>query len=260
MALIEPAVNPYDVKLGRLKDRREGFEGKDKKLARNKQRIQNTKAKSYLWNQANPPDVGLPSDAASISQKAGATQTYSNAVSSNAAQVAAKKNNYGFGGDTSNPYSQAAMLQKSYDQNRAGTLNSSAAAGQLYAGSMQNAQDANLSNLEAANSSLYGKYQDDITLLADKLLLAEGNKNEAILGADEGAITRASAVDAPDEGPEPSEVGDFTRSKMKKYLELRKAGKDKKADAIRTQLKELDAWSQADVKKLRENLRDKGKL
>ena len=260
MALVEPEVNPYETRLGRLKDRRAGFEGEEKKLARNKRRTQSTKAKSYLWDQANPGEVGLPSDATSIGQKAGVNQAYANSVSGNAAAVAAKKNNYGFGGDTTNPYSQAAMLQKSYDQNRARTLNSSASAGQLYAGSMQTAQDANLSNLEASNSALYGKYQDEIAVLADDLLTAGTDKDTGLLGADEGAIARAADEPAPDEGPEPAEVKQFRRNKMKKYLELRKAGKDKKADAIRTQLKELDTWSRDDVKKLRENLRDKGKL
>lgn len=43
--------------------------------------------------------------------------------------------------DTSNPYSRAALLQKSYDQNRAGATTSMASRGQLYSGAHQNAQN-----------------------------------------------------------------------------------------------------------------------
>ncbi len=43
--------------------------------------------------------------------------------------------------DASNPYSQAAMYARQYDQARTGNTNSYAARGQLYAGSLQNAQN-----------------------------------------------------------------------------------------------------------------------
>lgn len=45
--------------------------------------------------------------------------------------------------DPTNPYSQAAMLKRNYDQSRTGTTTNYAARGQLYAGSLQNAQDEN---------------------------------------------------------------------------------------------------------------------
>jgi hypothetical protein len=43
--------------------------------------------------------------------------------------------------DPTNPYSQAAMLKRNYDQARTGNTNSYAARGQLYSGALQNAQD-----------------------------------------------------------------------------------------------------------------------
>lgn len=45
--------------------------------------------------------------------------------------------------DPTNPYSQAAMLKRNYDEARTGTTTNYAARGQLYAGSLQNAQDDN---------------------------------------------------------------------------------------------------------------------
>lgn len=44
----------------------------------------------------------------------------------------------------SNPYSRAALLQQSYNNQRRGTTNSYASAGQLYSGALQNAQEENL--------------------------------------------------------------------------------------------------------------------
>jgi hypothetical protein len=43
--------------------------------------------------------------------------------------------------DPTNPYSQAAMLKRSYDQAQTGNTNSYAARGQLYSGALQNAQN-----------------------------------------------------------------------------------------------------------------------
>jgi hypothetical protein len=54
--------------------------------------------------------------------------------------------------DPNNPYSQAALLRKRYQQAQTGNTNSYAARGQLYAGSLQNAQNATTdSNNQAEN-------------------------------------------------------------------------------------------------------------
>ena len=45
----------------------------------------------------------------------------------------------GFQVDPNNPFSRAALLQRSYDQAQRGTTNSMAAQGQLYSGALQNA-------------------------------------------------------------------------------------------------------------------------
>lgn len=54
--------------------------------------------------------------------------------------------NEGVGGsltvNPNDPFSKAALLQRTYDQRRTGNTNSYAARGQLYSGALQNAQDA----------------------------------------------------------------------------------------------------------------------
>lgn len=60
-----------------------------------------------------------------------------------------------FGGDiASNPYSRAAMLQRSYNQNQRASLNTMASRGQLYSGATQNQANANVSNYGSAYDAL----------------------------------------------------------------------------------------------------------
>ena len=69
--------------------------------------------------------------------------------------------------DLSNPYSQAMMLQRSWEQGQRGTQNSMAAAGQLYSGARKNAitegnfqYERNRSNLQTSAQRGY----EDLTL------------------------------------------------------------------------------------------------
>ena len=66
-----------------------------------------------------------------------------------------------FADAATNPYSRAAQLQKSYEQAQRGNLNSSAAAGQLYAGSFQNARQATRADLDQKMDSLWKDYNAD---------------------------------------------------------------------------------------------------
>ena len=56
--------------------------------------------------------------------------------------------------DPNNPYSQAALLRKNYQQAKTGNTNSYAASGQLYAGSLQNAQDKATGDFNQADNNL----------------------------------------------------------------------------------------------------------
>lgn len=58
------------------------------------------------------------------------------------------------GGAAYNPYSQAAVLQRSYDNTKRGTTNSYAAQGQLYSGALKNAQATNAYNFNVSSDAL----------------------------------------------------------------------------------------------------------
>jgi hypothetical protein len=65
--------------------------------------------------------------------------------------------NEGAGGalnfDPNNPFSKAALLKKTYDQNRASTRQSLSAGGQMYSGAFQNAQDlVNRNELQSSDA------------------------------------------------------------------------------------------------------------
>ena len=56
--------------------------------------------------------------------------------------------------DPNNPFSKAALLKKNYDQQQAGTQNSMAARGQLYAGSLRNQTASNEFGYQGNNDAL----------------------------------------------------------------------------------------------------------
>lgn len=98
---------------------------------------------------ATPPRAALPPDASYEAQLAALAQRRDSTVTSLGQQRQQGLLDYGYtesapgqiAFDPTNPYSQAAILKRNYDQSRAGNTNSYAAAGQLYSGALQNAQD-----------------------------------------------------------------------------------------------------------------------
>lgn len=95
--------------------------------------------------------TGLPVDPAYDAATGAASFNYQTAALGAQYQRGQLGQSYGLGirpdgsvfDDVSNPYSRAAEQQKAYDRARRGTTTSLAAQGQLYAGSMQNAQNEN---------------------------------------------------------------------------------------------------------------------
>jgi len=103
--------------------------------------------------------------------------------------------------DPSNPYSRASAIQRAYDQSKAGATNSMAARGQLYSGSLQNAQNE--------NTRVFGENDNaNRQQLLDFLVRTEGAKTQAQTDASNAAAAaraeaiRAAAERAPvDSGP-----------------------------------------------------------
>lgn len=99
--------------------------------------------------------------------------------------------NYGlgqYGADAAtNPYSRAALLQKSYDQNQRRTQNAMAASGQLYSGSTQNARNFNTGNYGQARDSL----QKDFDARMGQADAAQGQAESRYTSTIEAAQARA---------------------------------------------------------------------
>lgn len=64
--------------------------------------------------------------------------------------------------DASNPYSRAALLQKSYDQTKQGNTTSYAARGQLYSGALGNAQNAAQTNFNTSSEGLRSAFNETV--------------------------------------------------------------------------------------------------
>jgi hypothetical protein len=106
-------------------------------------------------------------DATYISQVGANNRPYDNALAQLPANLQAAGAQYGYsysqdpndplnvtvgGVDTSNPYSRAALLQRSYEQRQRGNTNSLAARGQLYSGALQNAQNSAFTDYNQAST------------------------------------------------------------------------------------------------------------
>ena len=76
-------------------------------------------------------------------QKAAATRNLQVGQLGAAYQGAQIGNEYGFGSDKSNPYSQAKLLEESWKRSKLGTTNNYASSGQLHSGAFQRMQGEN---------------------------------------------------------------------------------------------------------------------
>jgi hypothetical protein len=122
--------------------------------------------------------------------------------------------------DPSNPFSRAAALAQSYKRAQTGTTNSMAASGQLYAGSLQNAQNENANQnargrdamirqfladnqqIDQARLQAANAYQDEVTRAqAERIQRAlENRPDPASVPAIGGAATPAAARAKPKPG------------------------------------------------------------
>ncbi len=111
--------------------------------------------------------------------------------------------------DPSNPYSRAAALQESYDNAKRGNTNSYAARGQLYAGSLQNAQNTSADGFNKGRAALISEFLGRQASLAQSDLAARNGLESAALGAQGDALSRAqtAANNAPPELSAPAAGG-----------------------------------------------------
>lgn len=100
-----------------------------------------------------------------------------------------------YGGDiASNPYSRAALLQRSYNQNQRATTNTLASRGQLYAGSASNAFTANRANFAQAQDGLQREYAARLGQIQTRRQDAANTFSDANEVANRDAVNEASKL------------------------------------------------------------------
>lgn len=112
-----------------------------------------------------------------------ARSKYNNTMTGLGLQRTATEQDYGlapgYNDYQSNPYSRAALLESSFQRANRGSLNSYAASGQLYAGSLSNALGGDRSSYDRNRDSLSKAYRDALQEIGDRETGAANDKGEA---------------------------------------------------------------------------------
>jgi len=141
------------------------------------------------------PYTGAPWDSQYELSSAGATSKYNNANIGLDYKEQAYKQDYGldagFNDYKTNPYSRASLLEQSYQRANRGSTNSYAAAGQLYAGSTQNALGYNRDAVGQERDQLQKSYSAALQGVSAERLAASDRKNEEINNAGWSRLERA---------------------------------------------------------------------
>lgn len=95
--------------------------------------------------------------------------------------------------DHSNPFSRAAVMQLAYDRQRAGNTNSYAARGQLYAGSLQDAQNEGARSHLQNRDALLRQFNASQKAIADSEINATNLSLEQLAQAKAARAARALA-------------------------------------------------------------------
>ena len=235
-----PAGGPpgYADRIAKLKNRLDNPGANRQKI---RGRISDVRSQQYLTQQKNRPDPTLPFNAERDSTVAGAARNRDISLQNNAYEAQQAQTNYGFDNPLANPYSKAALLQRSYDQFNRGAVNSSAAQGQLYSGSTQDTLDAGMFDFGQQWNQGQQEYQTSLRSIVDKNLGANTEYNDTVQGADAKALADALAqgIDPAAAPAQPGSVKKYVKGIRKDIRGLDKRGRDNRADKLRAKLKKL---------------------
>lgn len=190
-----PIESPYNERIARLKQKIRRKPGQNPGM---KNRLQGLKYDRYQQQQAQP--VSQPFNARYDTSMAGLGRDRDLATSNLDYNQQRVTQDYGFD-DPSNPFSRAALLERTYQQQRSGTLNSYAGAGQLYSGALTRARDADRFNYEQGRGALRGSYDETLRDLAVRRLEAQNTYQSGAEGAEAQRLE-----DSINERPEPGSV------------------------------------------------------
>ena len=144
----------------------------------------------------------MPWDIAAANDEADAQRRLSNTLTSLDAGWIGAEQEFGlapgFNDPASNPYSRAALLQRSYNNAKSGTLNS--ANNQLYSGSYINAQNTNTHNFQLGSDELARARNQAYAEYIGNRQHAQDEYNEALSNAAWARI-QAGLESEPEPGP-----------------------------------------------------------
>lgn len=228
----------YTAQMDRLRSRLGKPGGASNKDIRAK--LEKLSGRQYFYDQRHQQPTPIPYSGAYDTTVATATDDLNQDTADIAGRRLALKQQYGIG-DDSNPYSLARQLETQYKQNTTGTNNSYAASGQLYAGSLTNAQNANRSNFGQAQDSLLRQYQAADAGLTAEQLAAERRQRDTVADAEATRLEDAlnTPVDPAEAAPVPEAAKALLQRLQQRAQDAKKAGKDNQADKIRDRLQRL---------------------
>lgn len=207
-------------------------------------KLQRAQGQQYFYDQRHQAPTPIPYDSGYDTTVATTTDDLNQQTADIAARKAALAQQYGIG-DDSNPYSLARQLENTYKQNTTGTNNSYAASGQLYSGSLQNAQNSNRTNYSQSQDSLLRQFQGEQGALDAELLGDQRTARDTIQGAATKRLETAlnTPVDPSTTPAPPQAAQDLLKRLRQRENQAQKAGKDNKADKIKDRLQRLTQYA-----------------
>ena len=255
--MIQPT-NPHDQAIQRLKDRREGAGGGLKK--RIDKKLKNQKSKQYLWGKENRQPEEIPLDSTYIREEGAANRQQENEKTNTHWARQQMEAEYGFENPGTNPFSRAALLQRSYKNAQRISSGSYGVRGQLHSGAYQRRIGSDDFNFAAAQDSLEREYATKQRGFLERDTQSDLDRQTARETALGEAHVRAQEIPIADAPAAPPMVRKFVNKKSKRFAALKSKGKDDKAAKIKKELQGLGAWKPAKIKKLRKKTkRKKGK-
>lgn len=152
------------------------------------------------------PYTGTPWDSAEQLSVAGANAKYNNALLNSGYKKTAYEQEYGldpgFNDYKANPYSRAALLEKTYQRSQRASGNSLAAGGQLYSGASQNAETYNREHNSQERNALESTYRKALQGVNEEEAGALNTREEEKAAAKWKAVEAASNAELePDASP-----------------------------------------------------------
>lgn len=226
---------PYDDRIQDLQKKLKKHPGRDGAQAK----LQKQKTKAFYYNQNR--ESPIPYSGAYDSTVAGLNQDFSNSQADLAGQRLATEQQFGFGADKSNPFSVARQLERQYGQRTAGTNNSYAASGQLYAGSLSNAKREDRYQHEQATDQQIREYQSRLAEISSRGRDLQADYDQGVLDAEAKRLEDglSQPVDPTEAAGPPKFARQYVKSQQQRIKTLEKKGKENKADALRDKLKKL---------------------